>query len=154
MSELDLNKCLPPELTIESVDDILYRIGLCLTSVRDRPKRKLIDHPLIVFIIISLSLTERLITFSLSEENDLIFKMLSDMGYFIGVRQHFGAVLILNSSLLLSSQLIYYNNYRNGIKPTFLRVFQMMSGLVSPKSLGLTDEEEVRKLLKTTQKIG
>ena len=44
---MDLNKCLPPELTIESVDDILYRIGLSFDSIRDRPKRKLFYHPLI-----------------------------------------------------------------------------------------------------------
>ena len=68
MSTIVMNKCLPPELTVESVDDILYRIGLSFDSIRDRPKRKLIDHPLIVFIIISLTLTGRLITFSLSDE--------------------------------------------------------------------------------------
>ena len=57
----------------------------------------------------------------------------------------------LISLLPISIQLIYYYNYRNGIKPTFLRVFQMMSGLVSPKSLGLTDEQQIRKLLNRTK---
>jgi hypothetical protein len=27
MSAIDPNKCLPPELTVQSVDDILYKIG-------------------------------------------------------------------------------------------------------------------------------
>jgi hypothetical protein len=35
-----------------------------------------------------------------------------------------------------------------GIKPTYFKVFEMMSGLVSPKSIGLTNEEEIYKMLK------
>ncbi len=35
-----------------------------------------------------------------------------------------------------------------GIKPTYFKVFEMMSGLVSPKSIGLTDNEEIYKMLK------
>ncbi|CAG2102872.1 unnamed protein product [Medioppia subpectinata] len=42
--------------------------------------------------------------------------------------------------------------YRNGIKPTFLGVFQMMSGLVSPKSVGLTNQSEVNRLLRRSKR--
>src|ERR1700712_2309154 len=101
MSAIDPNKCLPPELVIESVDDILYRIGLSFDSLRDRPKRKLIDHPLVVFIVILIFLTERVITFLVSDENEFIFKILCDFGHFIGVRRHIGSLLILISILLL-----------------------------------------------------
>ena len=71
MKQLDLNKRLPPELTIESIDDILYRIGLCLTSVRDGPKRKLFDHPFMVFGFSLLFTIERLFTTFLEDDNDL-----------------------------------------------------------------------------------
>ena len=148
---MDVNKCLPPELTVESVDDILYRIGLSFDSIRDRPKRKLIDHPLIVFIIISIFTAQRLITTSLSSKYEFILRLLGDTGHFLDIR-YFDAFYFLCSTLLIS-QLIYYNNYRNGIKPTFLRVFQMMSGLVSPKRLGLTDERQVIKLIQITKKL-
>src|ERR1700712_2335163 len=151
MSAIDPNKCLPPELVIESVDDILYRIGLSFDSLRDRPKRKLIDHPLVAFVMVSIFMTERIITVSLSDGFDVPFKALGSVGHFIGVRRLFDLFFILNAVFNLSSQLLYYYNYRNGIKPTFLRVFQMMSGLVSPKSLGLTDEQQIRKLVKITQ---
>ena len=153
MSAMDANKCLPPELTVESVDDILYRIGLSFDSIRDRPKRKLIDHPLIAFFILSLFLIERIITFSLSEDNHLVFKALGSMGYFIGVRKHFDFFFILCSILALISQKIYYHNFRNSRDPTFLRLFQMMAGMVPPKSLGLTDEKDIIKLTKFTGKL-
>ena len=153
MSAIDPNKCLPPKLCVQSVDDILYRIGLSLYSIRDRPKRQLINHPLIVFIILFICLTERLITVSLSDEFVLVFKALGSAGYFIGIRQHFDTFFFLMTLLVLSSKTIHYYNYRNGIKPTFLRVFQMMSGLVPPKSLGLTDEREIIKLLKITRRL-
>ena len=35
-----------------------------------------------------------------------------------------------------------------GIEPTYLSVFEMMSGLVTPHSIGLNDEKSVFKLLK------
>ena len=143
----DPNKCLPPELTVELVDDILYRIGLSYDSVRDRPKRKRIDHPLIAFIIVLLFFIKNLITTSLSDENEIVFRVLGDVGNFLGVRRFFGFSFVLFSFFPLFSQLIYYYNYRNGIKPTFLRVFQMMSGLVSPQSVGLT---ECRRNYKTS----
>ena len=55
--------------------------------------------------------------------------------------------------LSLSSQLIYYYNQINGIKPTFLRVFQMMSSLVTPNNIGLTDEQHIIKLVRRTGKL-
>jgi hypothetical protein len=39
----------------------------------------------------------------------------------------------------------------NGIKPTFLKVFEMMSGLVSPNSIGLTNAGQIRKLITKTK---
>ena len=67
--------------------------------------------------------------------------------------EFFGISFTRFSLFPLTSQLIYYYNHRNGIKPTFLRVFQMMSGLVSPKSLGLTDGEEIKRLLNITRRM-
>ena len=152
-STIDPNKCLPPELTIESVDDILYRIGLCFTSIRERPKRSFIDNPFIVFTIISLFLIERLITISSAEDNHQLFVHLACFGYFLGVRKEFDLFFIMCSLMVLISQLINFYNYRKCIKPTFLRVFQMMAGLETPQSLGLTNREEILKLLKTTRRL-
>ena len=55
--------------------------------------------------------------------------------------------------MAITSQLIYYYNYKNDIKPTFLKVFEMMSGLVSPKSIGLTNEKQIYKLIIWAKKL-
>ena len=148
---MDPNKCLPPELTVQSVEDILHRIGLTLDSTKSYPKRKLLFKPIIIFTFLLLFTIREVIVISLNEENDFIFKVFGSYGYLIGIREFAAISYTLLTLLSMSFQLIYYYNYRNGIKPTFLRVFQMMSGLVSPKSLGLTDEQQITKLLNRTK---
>ena len=153
MWAINTNKCLPQELTVHSVEHILHRIGLTLDSNKTYPKRKLFFNPIIIFLFFSLIIIREVIVISLDEENDFTFKLLGSFGHLLGLRKHISIIFILASFLGLSFQLIYYNNYRNGIKPTFLRVFQMMSGLVSPKSVGLTEEQQIRKLLTRTKSL-
>ena len=144
---IKFDKCLPQDLTIESIDDILYRIGLSLDSIRDRPKRPKIFHPIIVFIVVLIFAIKEMTIFSLKESHSQWFPVLGSYGHLLGgIRRHLSLPLTLFSILSLSSQLIYYYNERNGIKPTFLRVFKMMSGLVTPKSIGLTDEQHIRNV--------
>ena len=50
VSPLNVNKCLPPELTVQSVEHILHRIGLTLDSTKSYPKRNLFFNPIIIFI--------------------------------------------------------------------------------------------------------
>ena len=42
----------------------------------------------------------------------------------------------------------YFTNHMRGMKPTFDRVFQVISGSAAPSSVGLTDERLVRQLLR------
>ena len=151
MSAIDPNKCLPQELTVESVDDILYAIGLSFDSLRDSPKRPKIFNPFLISAIISIFLVKEFITILLDEKNEQTFETIGSLGHLMGLRLHVSIAIILLSILAFGSQLIHYYNHRNGIKLTFLRVFQMMSGLVSPKSLGLTDNKEIGMLLRKTR---
>ena len=150
---LDLSKYVPPGLTIPSLEHILHRNGLPLESKKSYPKRKLLFNPIIVFTLLLLFLTREVVILSLDKENALTFKVLGSVAYLIGTKQHLTSFMILLNILRLSIQSIYYYNYRNGINPTFLRVFQMMSGSLPPKSLGLTDEQQIRKLLRTTRRL-
>ena len=72
---------------------------------------------------------------------------MGSFGYLMGINSC-DLVIILAAILTLLSQLNYYYNQRNGIKPTFLRVFNMMSGLVTPNSIGLIEGKDIKKLLK------
>ena len=151
ISIMDPNQCIPQSLIATNADDILYRIGLCPTSLNDRPNRRTIDHPMRAFVIMSIALIERLISLSFSDE-DYTPGVLGFTGYLGVVRRHFDLLLILVTILPLSSQLIYYWNHINGVRPTFLRLFQMMTGSVAPKDIGLTDKHFIRLLCKRTDK--
>ena len=50
ISIMDPNLCIPQSLIATNADDILYRIGLCPTSLNDRPKRRPIDHSIRAFV--------------------------------------------------------------------------------------------------------
>ena len=67
----------------------------------------------------------------------------------------FGLLIVFNQVVLnwplIGSQLIYYYNFKRGIKPSFLRLFRMMAGRLPPVSVGITDQEQLRKLLKVTR---
>ena len=138
-------------LIATNADDILYRIGLCPTSLNDRPNRRPIDHPIRALVVLSVALIERLISLSISDKHTKS-GLLGFSGYFGSVRRHYDLFHTLVIILSLSSQLIYHWNHINGVRPTFLRLFQMMTGSVAPKDIGLTDEEYIRQLCKRTDK--
>ena len=149
MYKLDPNVCLPPELLVDKADDKLYRIGLCPNSVREQPKRHPINHPLCAFIVVSLFLVERLTTCALPHESIYFYSMMGSMGYLWGVGQHLDSCFILVTILSLSTQAIYWWNDKKGIEPTFLRLFQMLSGSVAPIKLGITDQRLIFRMTKT-----
>ena len=49
--------------------------------------------------------------------------------------------------MAILNQSVYYWNHNRGIEPTFVRVFQVMSGSLRPIDVGLTDENQWRSLL-------
>ena len=61
------------------------------------------------------------------------------------------AVLIFANLLAMSTMIIYWVNYKRGIVPTFLRVFDMISGEISPKAIGLTSEAQVVSLVRRVE---
>ena len=76
---------------------------------------------------------------------------LGDMDYFVNTGNSMKIVLILLALYSLLSQLINYQNYRNGIKPTDLRVFQMISGFITPNDISINDPIFVIKLCKMSK---
>ena len=51
----------------------------------------------------------------------------------------------------LIHQATYYYNYKLNIKPTFLKMFDMLGGHIAPVQLGLYDKLVIYKLAKLTQ---
>ncbi len=57
-----------------------------------------------------------------SENNHKIFVIFRDLPYFLGIEINGNIGGGLYFSLAFISQLIYYYNYKNDIKPTFIKV--------------------------------
>ena len=152
MNNFDPNVILPQNVIISSAENNLYRIGLCLTSKSPLNRNKL-HNPLLIFIVNSIVFIKCLISLLIPNDYKYLFIIIGDFSYFLGIKIHFNIAVALYILLAITSQLIYYYNYKNDIKPTFLKVFEMMSGLVSPKSIGLTNEKQIYKLINLTKKL-
>ena len=59
---------------------------------------------------------------------------------------------MVSAIIAQSSQLLNFYNFMNGIKPRDLSVFSMLSGLITPISIGIHDKQVVIKLLTFSRK--
>src|SRR5882724_7344531 len=152
MDSIDLSKVLPQELVISGADSHVYRIGLSLFKPKYYVKRSLFYKPIVVFIytlIFSIKLLFSI--YVLKYNSPKIHLYLGDIAYFIKIGKEGNVTCLLVISYPMIFQFIHYYNYRNGIKPMDLRVFQMISGLISPKSIQINDKLLVYKLCKITK---
>jgi hypothetical protein len=148
--DFEPNNILPNDVLIDFAANHLYRIGLI--PLRDKSiKRKRYENPVFKFIINLHLIIRFIISLQLSEENEYIFLLIGDFTYFLKARIHFNTAASLIISIALFSQLVQYYNYKNDIKPSYLKLFEMLSGLRSPKSIGLTDKEEIYKFAKLSK---
>ncbi len=147
---MDLNRALPSELFINSSGTHLYSYGISLFGLYTK-KRKKFYNPILISIINSI-FTIRLATVLLSSEeySDLLI-ILGDYSHYYDMRIHLNIAFSQLLSLSLISQLINIWYYYKDIKPSFLKPFEMMSGLVSPKSISLKNEREIYRLLKRSK---
>ncbi len=73
--------------------------------------------------------------------------LIGDFTYFLNDRYFMNSCLILCGILALFSQLFHYWKYYKNESPSYLKPFEMISGLVSPKSIGLINREDINQLL-------
>jgi hypothetical protein len=150
MESFDVNKPVPQSIAFNSIDNHLYRIGLSLIS-KNHEKRSRFYNPLLILSVNTICLIKCIVSLLLSEENEKLLIINGDFAHFFRSKTHFNVAALLGFLSTLLQQLIYYYNSKNNINPTDLKVFDMMSGLVSPKSIGLTNGEEIYKLIKESK---
>ena len=97
--QINPERLLPKQLVIESIDDILYEIGLCLTSQRKRPKRTLIFKPLIVFTFLSLYLLKSISFLLMNESDRQYFIIMGSLGYLVNKNNIIDIIIILGVSI-------------------------------------------------------
>ena len=145
------NKLLPANLCICHIDSCLYRIGLQVSAIRPNTKRSFIYNPILISIYVSLYVIQRIVCLFVTDQ-DLLY-ILGDTGAFYGIRTYSNMLLALVQLFVLSNKWFYYCNHKRGIHPTFLRLFQMMSGSLRPIDLDLDDPKQVMTLLNLTKKL-
>src|SRR5882724_12911957 len=147
MESFHLDHNLPPELVIDSVENHLYRIGLCLENNNNNKKRSFMNKPIVVFTLLLFHLIKCLTHLYIKSDSDLFiyFAVIEEIKVFLNI------CVIFLMNFLISLIVIWFHNYMNDIKPTFLKVFQMMSGFITPVSIGLTNHKQIIDLIKRTR---
>ena len=84
---ISANKRLPRDLCVDSIDDILYSIGLSLTSVRDvlrdeHKNRRFYNKPIVIFVCNLLYALMRI--FCLFTDNKFCLTLLGHYGHMLG----------------------------------------------------------------------
>ena len=69
----------------------------------------------------------------------------------LGLTYHIGIAMVIFGLIGVITHIIHLWYYKNGLKPLYLKPFHMMSGLITPESIGLTHREDVISLLKRTK---
>ena len=80
-------------------------------------------------------------------ENKVIILFTADLGHLVGIKELFNITCTLISIMVLLFEMVYYYNYCIGVKPTFIRVIQVLSGSITPSSVGLNNPKRVKQLL-------
>ena len=134
------------------MDDLLYDIGLSFESGKELPnKRHFFRNPYFIFTFASILLFQKLFVFTTDDEFTLLAICGDVTHYFLSMKLVMNVCMCLVFSLILCSQLIYYYNYRCGVKPTFLRVFKMIEGTIDGKELGFSSHIQLKSLRKTSK---
>src|SRR5258708_7370413 len=149
-----INRVIPGSLAITHAGTDLYSIGLSNHKPFNAPKRRWFHKPIVVFAVLFIQLVLRqLVSILIPQQNPEFYAFIGDMTYFFGASWFsFSISLISVTIIALSSQLLSFYNFMNGIKPRDLCVFWMLSGLITPISIGIHDKQVVIKLLSFTRK--
>jgi len=156
MKSIDIRKRLPQSLAIKSVDNELYRIGcLCRpidqTNDYNRGKgRHRIHHPILVNTILIIQMIKSIVSLVTNDIQLSIY--LGDWPKLMDVDVNSHIALIFYTAFNISIHVIHAYNHIRGVDPSFLRVFQMMSGSLTPIEIGVTDERVIKGLIRRTKR--
>ena len=118
-----------------------------------RKREDLFIKPIFILTTFIIHVVQVTINFYLKTTNELAYFALSDFDYFLGLDHRVKSIKLIGTTTVLFSQCVYYYNYKRGIKPSFLRIFKMMSGLTTPSSVGLFEKVDVKYLTFLTGKL-
>ena len=78
-------------------------------------------------------------------------KLFGDWGHFIDMRFHMNMLLFFTTEMGHISLIIQYYEYIHRRGQPYMNVFYMMSGQITPHSIGLNNENKIKNILKKTR---
>jgi len=141
---------LPNNIIIKSAGTHLYRIGLSLYP-NGLESRSLLHNPWIMSITFTSLIIKFMLPLLFPDQDQRFFITIGDFSYFFNGSIHLNIAAVLITSLAFATHLIHYKNYKNHIKPTYLKPFEMIAGLVPPIRVGLTNKDTIYKFVKSAR---
>jgi hypothetical protein len=145
INDIDVAKPLPPVIAINSAQNHLCRIGLSLFSFGSQ-KRNRFHNPFFISFIICVQILKS-ITAILMKEDKYRLLLIGDFAYFLNGGNFLNSSIILCGISAFISQILHYWKYYKNESPSYLKPFEMICGLVSPKSIGLINRRDINQLL-------
>jgi hypothetical protein len=149
MNDLDLDKPLPSVIAIKCSESHLFRIWLPLFPSGSQTRNRF-HNPFFISFVICVQILKS-ITAVLMKEDKHSFLLMGDFSYFLNGRYFMNSCIILWGILALISQSLHYREYYKNESPSYLKPFEMICGLVSPKSIGLINRKDINQLLKKSK---
>ena len=115
MEEIDPNRDIPYYLVVKNADKHLYRNGLSFTPISDEKRRNLLFKPIVMFTVFGLNFIKSLVLILVPNDWRKVFVILGDFSYFINVGRVINITIVLGCANLMSTQFIYFYNYKKGI---------------------------------------
>ncbi len=130
---------------IKCAENHLYRIGLSLFSFGFQMRNRF-HNPFFISSILLVGILKCLAAILMKEDKYRLI-LNGDFAYFLNDRYFINLSAMFWALLALFSQSLHYWKYYKNESPTYLKLFEMISGLVSPKSIGLINREHIIQLL-------
>ena len=150
VNKFNPNERLPTDWIIPSSGQHFYRFGFSQyrNGCTDRPK---LYHSLLVFIIPFVYNLRCLYSALTHPKSDDFHLLIGDWGHFIDMQFHMNLTIFLALSIAIFSQIIHYFEFFNGRGQPYMKIFNMMSGQITPHSIGLIEEKTLKAILKRTR---
>jgi hypothetical protein len=136
---------LPSFIAIKFAENHLYRIGLSLFASGSQTRSRF-HNPFFVSLIICAQIFKSITAILMKEDKHRLL-LIGDFTHFLNGRYLMNSCVILWGILALLSQILHYWKYFKNESPSYLKPFEMIRGSVSPKSIRLTNRDQINQLL-------
>jgi hypothetical protein len=152
VKRFDPKQILAKEFIIKSAVNKLYIIGLSFYP-NGSEERYPFHSPVFIIVLQIILLIKFLIPVLLPQKNEIFYVLIGDFSYYFNGTIHLNIAAFFITLLNVSTHLIHLYQYVYGIKPSFLKPLEMIAGLVTPQSIGLTDEKKAHEFVKLTRNL-